>query len=410
MSGIVGAVTTADQSGNPSQGHLFYAIGDSAWWLLWVDNVDATKLRAARSTDLTTWTDKGVLLTTSFTMRRSGTDPALGANIGVNYKRVSSTDVVHLEIAQYASTTDCRSAHARATISAGTMTVTNAIAQVTQTTSGAGVVIPGGAAVQLDSAGKVYIADAWQEVGGTNNGNMSATVSSNADSGAAWTAGFATPVRIIASASHGPCHALADLGSGAILYIFPDSATADGTSTNIKWSKWTGSWSAAANVYGSAQTGFDDRDVGIVGRTLTDVHLVRRSGANTFDHQRFNGTAWAAGQAIPSQTSKAAGGMFLASDGTDVWLFVIDSDAANSIRSCKWSSASSTWGTWAALITSTATRTSLSGHQAAANQTIGLCWTEVASPFQLVTEVFATVAATPNPYRRLAAGRPSWRR
>ena len=385
----------ADASGRPSANRLFYAVNSARWWILWVAGDDDATLRSAWSTDLLTWTP----------------GDTTGLNIGINsgftiaaaYRSISATDVVHIGYGRRISATEHRTYHLRATVAAATITF-EASAEIASAGTGndGGVAFTDAIAVTFDSTNKVF--QQSSNIGGAGvAGDPNTAISSNADAGSSWTAGFGASVQHESVAALNWSAANFDLGAGAVLALWDDGA-ANTTHNDIRWSKWTGTWSTPAAVFGS--TSAQDADNwGAVARTATDIHAVRRLTSTTYEHRRFNGTAWSAGQAITAQANKDTAGTFVTSDGTDVYLAIIDSDAANTVRYTKWSSASSTWGAWTALEASTQVRTALSGARTAGAGLLGFCWTEAAGAgFQIVTKPLSLSTAAPAEATTATAG------
>jgi hypothetical protein len=391
-----GLASFADGSGLAHQEHVFRGVNSARWWCVYpLSSTDphSRELRFAWSTDLVTWTDAASVLLASPLSYAGVHSTGVGISLATASRNISSTDVVHVGVS-YASGNglDAGASHShfhlRATLGAGTVTVTNAEAQVGSTATGTYDYAGDGNASGLDSAGKPYDFSGFY---GSLLGHAALAAGSNADAGSSWTAGFAAPTSLKVTSITTKSRAVFDLGSAALLTVY-DNGVGDVNQTALDWSKFTGTWSADTSAGFGAAT-FDYRDWGAVLRTTTDVHVVLRTGATTYEHRRFNGTSWAAGQAVPTQASKATAGLFTASDGTDVWLFCVDSDAANTVRYVKWSGGSSTWGTWAAFESSTQVRTSLAGYRTAVAGVVGVCWTEAASPFRVVTKPLVVSAA-----------------
>ena len=378
-----GMLVGADATGTPHSGHLFYAVNSARWWFIYVRPATPTILRSAWSTDLLAWTDDATA-----TLAQS---VGKGTDLVAAYRNIAATDVLHVGYSVKLSNTDRRHYHLRATISGSTLTWA-ADAQISFTATGSYAPdAPDGPSLAYDSADKLWthsgfavssgsgsVAGAWHEQ------------STNADAGTSWTAGWGTPAQDEAIAASVASRSMLDLGATTMLSLWDDGAT-DTNLNDVRWSKFSGTWGAPANVFASVIS-IVKQDWGACLRTTTDVHAVRRTAATTYEHRRFNGTSWSAGASIPTQASKAGAGVFLSSDGTDVWCFVIDSAAGNAIRSCKWSSGTGTWGAWTDVETSSQVRTALSGHRTAvAGGIIGLAWTEVdGASFKVVTKPFTT--------------------
>lgn len=397
------AATAADATGLSGQRHLIYAVGSARWWILWIDSVNPTLLRSAYSSDLVTWTDSATIYQAIGALTTAG---ASGRNLGVAYKQIASTDVLHVAYHVLVASGDHRVMHTRAVITGTTITWA-AEAQISSSTAPND--LPGASVVELDSTNVVYRSDAYAADGAGNYGNAMLKRSTNADAGTSWTAGFGARVQPYLAPAALLNNYLADTGSGTMLWAGPDGAAGDGVSANLRWTKWNGSnWTAggtppdSAALYGAAFTAdMDDRDLGVVARTTTDVHVVvRRPEAGTaLNHWRYNGTTWTQQADLPTQATKTPGGVFVASDGTSVWCFAIASAAGNAIRVSQWTTGGG-WGAWADFETASATRASLSGSRIAttADGNLGVIWTEgTAAPFQIVTKPLAlsTGAAQP---------------
>jgi hypothetical protein len=369
---------SADGTGTPHQSHLFYATGDAAWWLVWIDATSPTSLRTARSTDLITWTGQASLVLSH--SPKAGTTVEYGNNIGVAYKSISSTDVVHITIGWRTSATAYGLDHVRATIAAGSITF-GSVGTLESSSTSNPVDQAYCPALNIDSNNRPEVVSVMG--GASSTGDFNAHRATNTDAGSSWTAGWDANVDVSAGASDTDVASVLDLGGGVSLGLIDAGDVGGKLTKNIKWAKTsaTGVWSAVTQTALAAATtaNFDSRDWGAVARTTTDVFLVVRNpdSATNYLCRRFNGTSWSNGPAIPAQACKAGAGVFLTTDGTDVWLFVIDSDAANTIRYVKYSNGAGTWGTWTAFETSTQTRTALSGYRLkGADGNLGVAWTE----------------------------------
>jgi hypothetical protein len=393
-----GVMQTAlsDATGLPGQGHLFYAEVSARWWALWLDTGTTVTLRSAYSADLATWTEGA---STTLTLA-----PGDGRDLAAAYRQISGADTVHIAYSAVAGTADRRTYHLRAGIS-GTTISYSASAQVGNS-AGASSSDPAlsvdGPVTGYDSANRLWHLSGFMQntaVQGTRVADANSAYSTSADTGAAWTPGFSAPFYVWSGAAFSVgSRALADLGAGKVLAVY-DSGDASTTANDLHWNVSTsgGVWGTDAAVFGTTVAN-DRRDWGMAERTNTDVHVVRRSGASGYEHRRYNGTSWAAGQAIPAQASKAGGGLFLWSDGTDVWLFAISSAAGEAIRVVQWSSGAGTWGTWSDLVASSATRNALSGYQGGTAPAV--IWTEgAAAPYTIKA---ASLTAAPEPHRAQA--------
>lgn len=386
------------------QGHLFWAVNDAAWWWIGVASASATTLIAYRSPDLITWTAKT-------TKAMAATLNGEGRNLCVVYKNIASTDVVQLVYTNAISASSHKLNTIRATISGGAITYGTEQLVVAGTANSTDLGVSGlGACFSDDNFLYIGLPDPTT----ANAGDAVAYKASNADLGSSWTTGYAAQVAVdtsILNKVSSTC--VTPLASHKVLLCYDNGAATPQTVTlkNVLEKTLTGTTisptpaSTAGNgVFTALGTAVDADNYGVARLSDTDTHAVLRTASNTYSHKRFNGTDWTtvAGVSIPAQTSGAGTGVFLCSNGTDVWLFVVDSDAANTIRYIKWTAASNTWGTWTALETTTKTRKFLSGNINSAGTTIGVIWSETnGANFDVMVEGLSLATAkSPPPFFR----------
>jgi hypothetical protein len=358
--------TVADATGRGYMSHVIYAVKDAAWWAFYIDSANGNQLKVRRSTDLISWS-----AATAFTLTNNHNSE--GMNIELRYRYISGYDVVHIQMSYAVSATNHRSYHIRATISGGAIAfgaenLVNNVGTMSYT-------YPiDDASVGFDTNNKIYMIGGFNDAGGL--GNPAYSISTNADTGAAWTAGFGTYTVIETVNDVVNSSFITDLAGGNMLGIWDDGQVGGGNFTSLRWSKWNGaSWSAPASIY--TITGVAKNNWGALAISTTDVHVITRTGANTFNHYSFNGTSWSAKAAPPNQTSKDNSGIFLAIDGKDLWLFIIDSDASNTVRYCKYRPASNSWDSWTVLEASSKTRNNISGYPIKSGDTIAVSWSQV---------------------------------
>lgn len=373
---IVSGAPGTNATGMCTQTHLIYATNSARWWLFFFSGTQT--LATMWSSDFVTWT-AGATLTLAHPHNSEG------RNLGVAYANLSSNDVVHIGVSYQNSTTSHQHFHVRATISGSTISYSSEL-QVsgtgidnfshandgTTTVIGSGGQVTDGASFFLDTV-------SWDD--------FEAYVFANSDNGTSWTQSSTTAQARVASAGNGiSSHFLAMLSSTSMLFLTDKNGNSN--STDLQWSKWTGTWSATASVIGSAQTGFAANDWGAVARSTSDVHCLIRLSTNTYKHMRYNGTAWSAGDSVATQNSLASGGIAMATNGTNVWAFVIDTDTPNTVRVSKWISGTG-WSAWTAFESSTQTRKNIGCCPQLENTLISVYWTEGTSTFNIVGEQFA---------------------
>lgn len=386
----VGNVPT--ESGSPHSSHLIYATNTGRWWCFWLDAAAATvvKARVSSSADLATATWADPTNPSSGTWPNSGAHENDGLNLYVAYKSIGGVDVVHLACEHHEGGSNYHTT-IRLTLS-GTTVTWGSWDQGGIMNAGE---YPIGGAIAFSSTNYIHQSSSFLDA----QGNFDVCASSNADTGAAWTTGYAAFVQAWSAAQYCNSNAIFDIGSGNMLAICEDGADAPNMNDQVFAVSAAQTWTAGAGaaVYGSTSSQAPN-DWGAVARITTDVHIVRRTGATTFVHRRWNGTNWTsvAGDSIPSSglTGHLAGsGVFLATDTTDVWLFMIDTDANHTIRYSRWISGTG-WAAWADLTTNTNVKHNISGQQLAANTQINVIWTDgTATPFALITSSLALSAA-----------------
>lgn len=334
---------------------------------------------------LATWysQDGGAVWSAGATLSLANLHLGEGRNLTVAYKRIGSVDVVHVGMI-YKAVTSLGALAIRATITGSTITFHSLVTTVATPTSDADALYWSGIGLEFDSLSKLHFLAGWS---GGGNGDVNSS-DSTADAGSVeqmtpvtWTShvidsnGVAKEVRSFYAV---------DLGSGNAGVITGNGAN-PASLTKINWYTWNGSsWGINDNnglVSNGLITAIDNNDLGAVAVSPTDIHVVYRSGSNTYVHRRYNGTSWSDGQAIPVQTSLAGGGVTLASDGASVWLTVIDTDSANTIRYIRWTSLAfnhvgDAWENWAVGEGSSATRTFVSCAKTVVNAVLLVYWTE----------------------------------
>src|SRR6185312_4188480 len=339
-------------TGRPYQNHLFWDSINSLWWLLVYTSTQT--LSAYSSPDFSTWTARTTLTLTN-------AHASEGRNLAVAYSAISSTAVLHVQNqACPTGTGTYKPTHVRGTISGTTITWGAEATVTSNQTNNFGGPSFAGESVAVDSNGTVIVADPYLS---PSSSDMQAIRSTNTDSGTIWTAGFPANASVLSTNTTN-----AETSSVAVPYgVGKTFAVGDdaGGASNGSWkqllsSNWGGSsWSASANVLsaslGTAQDANDWNAI-LVGST---IYIVYRTGSNTYGvRTTTNGTTFSTGTAPPNQTSLAGGGIGLATDGASLWVGIIDSDTANTVRYVKWNGTA--WdASWTALETTTATRTAL---------------------------------------------------
>lgn len=363
-------------TGRPGQGHLLYSPSVGKWFLFYLTSTQTLSLAYATAIN-STWT----VSSTPFTLANPHTSE--GRDFAFYLVTIGGVDYVHMCSTYAVSTTSTKSYHARFKLdngvnpNTGWSTTNSETSETSRNSSSSG--IPSGASVIIDSNGKVVDCNSFIS-SGTSMTDQRFLQYPNADTAASWTMGTPTQNVGYAPSTYVTSNAFADLGSSNLLAVCDNAATS-GTFTALQWTKWTTSWSTPTTAVAATST--SSNQWGMVARTTTEVHLVALTDAtSTYTHKIFNGTSWANGGSIGTLAPATNSGVFLATDGTSVWLMVIDS--TKRIAYNKYSGG--TWGGWTTLEAAGANaRTYLTGGQVVSANAIGIVWTEAnGSNFNIV--------------------------
>jgi hypothetical protein len=376
----------SDASGHGNQSHLVYAANQQRWWVFVIKSKTATAVSSYVSSS-------GDLATATWS---AGTDsPAFAGsvamtandqrNMGVLSITNGTTDAVHVSVgvAPASVNTAANRQEMRATftgassITWGTWSNTTSAA----TNASAWSAVKGNALGASTPAKSVHRAEVCLSTGQ----KAGAAASTNPDSGATWTAGFASSVNIDTSmANPVNSYAVAPLASDNMLCVYEDGGAAEPNCTGLRYNKSaTTTWPATGSAsVGTGVTAQDANDWCLCAVDTAHVYAFRRSGASSFDWRVYGGTAWSTPtNGVPAQNHLAGSGLFAATDGASLWLFVIDSATNGPVQCCKCSGASGatpSWGAWTLMAAAGSTaRNCVSGFPAVANGQIGVVWTAV---------------------------------
>ena len=394
MSTTIATLAGTTGSGLGSARHVVWAPGGRLWWAFGFTGTTA----------LSSWSssDNSPPWTAGATHTLGHAHASEGRNLQVVCELSSSNlDIVH--VVYEVSTPSGHEVYTlRGTIAGGTLTWHTSETTVGNVAGPGGITAPAysSGALAFDSGHKVFIAN-----GALQDQDLH-IVSSGADAG---TAEQMTPVTYsgVVTPDAGMSNevksaVLVDLGATKLLLV-SDNGTGDATCTALSAFTWDGSaWAGSAgNTTASGSiSAIDKNDWGMVAISPSDVHLVIRLSGGGFSHRRYNGTSWSAGNTVPSQASLAGGGIALGTDRMSIWLSVIDTDGANTVRTIRWTSAAyndvqDTWdGAWTASETSSATRTFIGcGRDVSSAATLLIYWTEGSS----LVAVTAPAVSPPDP-------------
>jgi hypothetical protein len=392
----------SDGTGHGNQSHLVYALNQQRWWLFVykTKTASAVSCYVSSSSDLTTATWSASTDSPALTTACSSNDQR---NLGVVSFANGTTDVVHIDTTTSASAAiaaTVRRAHIRATLT-GTNSITwESWVEETATNGAVSAFVRKGNTLGVSTTGVVHrCQDCNTNGSGNNAGDPLAARMTNADSGATWTSGVNATVAVDDSMV-GVCvaSALGQLASDAMLLVFPN-ATSSGSetvSTGLRFNKYTSGTTWPANT-GNADVGIgtssqDENDWCLCVVDATHIYAFRRDSSNTYLYRLYNGSTWSTpANTVPNQNHTAGSGLFATTDGTSLWLFVLDTAAGNPVKYCQYTLSSGTWGSWTILESaSTNTRNFISGNPAVSNSQIGVIWTETnGSNFDIVVSALS---------------------
>jgi Bacterial Ig domain len=419
----------ADATGHSGQSHLVYAANAGVWWLFTLTSAADSSggsnhiVKAYRSSgsDLATasWTaatdSPGAAANGGGAYAPSGSMGG-GRALGVVYVNNAPTDVIHAEVALAWDGQDGVQGHIRARLTATGITweswnyhVEGAATWATPRATSLGL----STGKYIHSGGPTL----QQEV------DANARKSTNPDTGASWTSGFSTVAVIdnsminqnnamtFAPLANNVMLAVYDNGGGvSTCYNCGQTGAPEPNLTNLgyKKSNANGSWPLVpvgsqgggdGQVFSSWAT-IDQNDWALVALNTTTIRAYRRNAAGTgIDAAAYNAAAntWSSAPAPPpfgpGQAFKARAGLFGANDGFSSWLFVINTDAANTILYSR--NDGTTWSSWAAVPgtdVGTHARRFISGAPVLAAGQIGLIWTEGTTTYDVFTTSLTTAA------------------
>jgi len=418
---VSGLTVFSDASGHGNQSHLVYAPVQQRWWLFVIKTKTATVVSTyvSSSNDLTTATWAASTDSNALTQALSTNDQR---NLGVAVipNAINANDVVHVDVSSCAGATSGaaqRVAHARAKFTGASSITWEAWNEVVTTSAGVVPRLLKGNAVGVSSTGVIHDCQLTVNASGSNNnGDPLARVSTNADSGSTWTNGFGSLVTpddgmgFICNS-----YAFAPLAAAAMLLVYENASVSDTTSGGLKSSKYTSGTTWPANT-GTVDVGIgtstqDDNDWCLCAVDATHIYAFRRDSNTAILCRRHDGNiTWSTPvstvptfSGVGSGVVKAGAGLFAATDGANLWLFVMDTTTNNGIYYVKGSTASGTisFGSWTLLEAAGSTaRNFISGNPVVSNNQIGVIYTAVnGANFDIVASALALVTPPPPSFR-----------
>lgn len=374
----------SDQTGHGNQNPLVYVVGQNRWWFFYRDSKTANTIKTVVSSG-------GDLATATWSA--GTTSPALGRSMSTNDQRnlaacyvppeLNDYDVVHLSVGIGTNASSQGYVeHGRARFTGSSSIVWDSWAE-SATSAGSPHIwhVIKGNALGVGTDGFVHESAITLDT----NEDMAARRALSSDGGLTSQGGFAAAVAFDTSMTNNTNSvALIPSVGNSMLAIYDNGQDTEPNLNNLRYgqyltgSGWTGVTGADVFTTTSVQ---DQNDWAACGVTTAKIFCVRRTGTNTFEMRMFNGSSWSSKTAPPTQRHKAGSGIFLATDGTDMWMFVLDSVGFNDLVYCKYSVNGDSWGSWTVLeAAGSAFRNYLSGcpytTRGPLNQ-IGVVWTEV---------------------------------
>lgn len=414
-SATVGNVPSATGHSNAST--LIYGVNSARWFFFVLTAGDTTHVNVyvSSSNDLSsaTWATIGTG-TQSPVFNLSAVHTANdGRNFAIGYVNVGSTDVCYVLVGMTSTNVEDTQA-TRVTLTASVATWGT---WVNQGGSGAVANTPDGSAVGVSSTVRAWLLDSRF----TSDRDTAGIIATNVDAGSSWTAGWGAVSTLDNSQANTiNSGALMPLASGFMLGLVDSGAvTATTTQHMFRKSSSATAWpanSAWSAIFAGTITAADKNDWAAVGVSTADVHVVRKKTSTAFEHRRTaDGVTWGTLVNITSTgiTGHLAGsGIGLATDGTDVWLFVIDTDANKNVKYLHWTVGAGWDAAWSTLTTSdTNVKNFISVAKSAGNSQVGVMWTEnTSTPFAVVGSFLSTasgVTALP-PGLGPVVGMPEW--
>jgi hypothetical protein len=408
----------ADATGHSAQSHLVYAVNSRTWWLFTLTSTADAQggsnqvVKAFRSSgpDLATAT---WIAAAGQSARRGGERelvPGRRPFAGIAYLNNSPSDVIHADISMAFDGQDGRTGHVRAIVTGTSITWAswNYFDEPAATWT-----LPRGNTVGVSSGKFIHTGGPilQQEV------DANARKSVNADVGGAWVSGFSVPAVIDGSMTNeANSLSFAPLANDVMLAVYDNGQGTEPRLTNLRYKRSNagGAWSGIVvgsqtggdgNVFSTNAT-IDQNDWNLVSVSTSRIYAFRRKANGTgVDAAAYNvaTNTWSPMAAAPpvfaaGQSSKAGAGLFGATDGSSVWVCVINTDVANSILCATFDRTA--WTSWFVVPGTeigSQNRNYISGSPQVGNNQVGLIWTEGTSLFDIVATSFAVSRDTTAP-------------
>jgi PASTA domain-containing protein len=404
----------SDATGHSAQSHLVYAVNSQVWWLFTLTS--ASDAEGGSNHIVKSFRSSGPDLATATWIPGADSPAAVagspnqflggGRSLGVAYLANGTVDVIHADISMAFDGQNGRTGHIRAVVTGTSIKweswnfFDEPAATWTQ---------PRGNTIGVSSGKFIHTGGPilQQEV------DANARKSNNADTGSAWTSGFSAPAVIDGTMTNSANSlAFAPLANNVMLAIYDNGQGTEPSQTNLRYqrSNTNGTWpmivvgsqlGGDGNVFGSTAT-INQNDWGIVSVSTSRILVFRRNGSGTgIDAASYNVAAntWSPMSPAPpllaaGRSFKAGAGLFGATDGTNVWVFIINKDLPNSVLYTRFNGTG--WSAWSAVPGTDIgmqNRSCISGSPRVGNNQIGLIWTEGTSVYDIVSTRLAVDGA-----------------
>jgi beta-lactam-binding protein with PASTA domain len=408
----------SDATGHSAQSHLVYAANAGVWWLFTLTS-DADSEGGSNHV-VKSFHSSGPDLTTATWIAGADSPPLAagtpnqslggGRSLGIAYLNNAPLDVIHADVSMAFDGQDGRTGHIRAVVNGTAITWSswNAFDEPAATWT-----LPRANTIGVSSGKFIHTGGPilQQEV------DANVRKSNNADTGSTWTSGFSAPVVVDNSMmNQDNALAFAPLANDVMLAVYDNGQGTEPNQTNLRYkrSNSNGTWSGT--VVGSQLGGDGDvfptsatinqNDWGLVSVSTSEIYVFRRNAKGSgIDAATYDVAAndWSPMSPAPpalgaGQSFKSGAGLFGTTDGTSVWVCVINTDVANSILCTRFDGQA--WTAWSAVAGTeigSQNRKYISGSRRVGANQVGLIWTEGTSLFDVVAISFPTTNAAPSP-------------
>lgn len=363
-----------------NQSPLIYATNQQRWWFFLCDStLDSTHVRCwvSSSNDLTSATWSAGTTSPAMSSGLTADDLRTMAALFLNPSSSLTTDAVHVEVQKNNGSTDVQ--HIRATLTGASSITWGSWVDTNETGS---MSVTFGNCLGVATDGSIHSLGAGLNT--TSVTGAYARKASNADTSASWTNAWGAGAEIDGGVipPFPSSNALAPLASAGMLAVYDNSGGGDGiNNTGLRFQRYASgtTWpTAGASTVGNGTSSQNNNDWGMVGIDTTHVPCIRRNSSSTFIHSLYSGSAWLSKTNPPDHNHLAGSGIFMATNGTNMWIFVLDSASNQPIQWNQYTVGTNSWGAWIQLEAAGSTaRNAIGGSPVVGNNQIGVVFTAV---------------------------------